>query len=200
MGKISKSLQKELQQRIAVCPNCIKNVTFKDTSLYDTLFYTESSYQPCRKCHSELQYINLTCLEQTAILEELERLNPHDADTIPKILAYDELKQNNPNEFQEQITPMIEKYYQSCYDSVDAIIEYKTDKNIPKCPTCGSANVKKISGGKRWCGRPSPFLTFYRILSPIVSTLPSCLSTRPLGSLWGRFLITCQICLTNIEF
>ena len=24
--------------------------------------------------------------------------------------------------------------------------------NIPKCPTCGSTNIKKISGTKRWLG------------------------------------------------
>lgn len=24
------------------------------------------------------------------------------------------------------------------------------DKNVPKCPTCGSTNIKKISAGSRW--------------------------------------------------
>lgn len=28
--------------------------------------------------------------------------------------------------------------------------EQKTNPNIPKCPTCGSTNVKKISSTKRW--------------------------------------------------
>lgn len=50
--------------------------------------------------------------------------------------AMKQLKDENPVEFQLKLT------------------EYKNqisnNTNVPKCPTCGSTDIKKISGGKRW--------------------------------------------------
>ena len=50
--------------------------------------------------------------------------------------AMKQLKDTNPIEFQIKLT------------------EYKNKINdnshTPKCPTCGSTDIKKISGGKRW--------------------------------------------------
>lgn len=51
----------------------------------------------------------------------------------------DKLKQENPIEFQLKYNQMIQPFIQSPQQS-----------NVPRCPTCGSTNIKKISGTKRW--------------------------------------------------
>lgn len=52
------------------------------------------------------------------------------------------LKQDNPIEFQLKMAQFKNQVQQQ--KSVTS------SSNKPKCPTCGSTNIKKISGTKRW--------------------------------------------------
>lgn len=52
------------------------------------------------------------------------------------IITFDKLKQDDIIEFNLKLSQL-------------KSLQPQTD-NIPKCPTCGSTNIKKISGGKRW--------------------------------------------------
>ena len=60
------------------------------------------------------------------------------------IKIIDNYKKNKPDKFQSEINrlgkPMSDK---------ERAIRFSND-NIPKCPTCGSTNVHKISATKRW--------------------------------------------------
>lgn len=47
---------------------------------------------------------------------------------------------NNTNESNEEYFNRINRH----------TINNSQNRNIPKCPTCGSTNIKKISGTKRW--------------------------------------------------
>lgn len=58
------------------------------------------------------------------------------------IKAMDQLKQDNPIEFQLKMAQFKNQVQQQ--KSV------ASSSNKPKCPTCGSTNIKKISGTKRW--------------------------------------------------
>lgn len=55
------------------------------------------------------------------------------------ILAMDELKQKDPIEFQLKMSQFKTQLQQQNSNTT-------TVSNTPKCPTCGSTNIKKISG------------------------------------------------------
>ena len=55
------------------------------------------------------------------------------------ILAMDELKQEDPIEFQLKMSQFKTQLQQQNSNTT-------TVSNTPKCPTCGSTNIKKISG------------------------------------------------------
>lgn len=59
------------------------------------------------------------------------------------ILAMDKLKSEDIIEFNIKMSQLKQSTPQPLPQTSE------TD-NIPKCPTCGSTNIKKISGGKRW--------------------------------------------------
>lgn len=64
------------------------------------------------------------------------------------ILAMDKLKQNDVIEFNLKLSQFRTQSPQQ--ESVQEPQPQST--NIPKCPTCGSTDIKKISGTKRWVG------------------------------------------------
>lgn len=59
------------------------------------------------------------------------------------MLAMDKLKAENIVEFNLKISQFKSNTQQSTSMS-------SQPSGIPKCPTCGSTDIKKISGGKRW--------------------------------------------------
>ena len=68
------------------------------------------------------------------------------------IHTMDSLKNKNKDKFDQKF-----KIYKEQFDNKNVkYIDIKTDiketktTNIPKCPTCGSTNIKKISGTKRF--------------------------------------------------
>lgn len=115
-------------------------------------FFTTFTYLDntiCPKCKSRLVGMNLTESEWN-ILNSISL----DQDFV---FALDKLKIDNPIEFTLKMsqfkqnaeaskqTEMIEKERQNSLSTLKA-----SQSNIPKCPTCGSTNIKKISGTKRW--------------------------------------------------
>ena len=97
---------------------------------------TISSFN-CPKCHNSIQELSLT-------IDEWEILKQVSTDSN-FILAMDKLKQDDVIEFNLKLTQFKSQPQQQ--ESAP-----QPTPNIPKCPTCGSTNVKKISGTKRWVG------------------------------------------------
>lgn len=65
------------------------------------------------------------------------------------LINMDILKDKNPTKYLEKLR----KYQKQIEDRQLKQTSYQSSSqsaNIPKCPTCGSTNIKKISGGKRW--------------------------------------------------
>ena len=62
------------------------------------------------------------------------------------IANMDALKDKNPTKYLEKLR----KYQQQIEEETPKKLQ--PQPNIPKCPICGSTNIKKISGTKRWVG------------------------------------------------
>lgn len=65
------------------------------------------------------------------------------------LINMDILKDKNPTKYLEKLR----KYQKQIEDRQLKQTSYQSSSqsaNIPKCPTCGSTNIKKISGSKRW--------------------------------------------------
>ena len=65
----------------------------------------------------------------------------------------DELQDKLKNEYvkdtiDEEYVNKIRDKQEEVRDSL--LITNETPKNVPKCPTCGSTKIQKISGTKRW--------------------------------------------------
>lgn len=87
----------------------------------------------CRHCGNDnIKELSLTQSEFSTILD-ISR----DPDYI---IAMSKLKEDNIIEFYDKLSQIKQNTQQNI------------DDNIPKCPTCGSTNIKKISATKRWVG------------------------------------------------
>lgn len=73
--------------------------------------------------------------------EDLKKLLNISSD-IDFLLAMDELKKKDIIEFNLKLSQM----------NTTAPQPQQSSSPQPKCPTCGSANIKKISATKRWVG------------------------------------------------
>lgn len=120
---------------VKVCPYCHKNN--KKTWIYTSGFDIDASKinrTKCVTCGRELVDTALT-VEEYSILENI----------TCEVSLFDsmiKLKQDNPIEFQLKMAQFKNQIQQQ--KSVTS------SSNKPKCPTCGSTNIKKISGAKRW--------------------------------------------------
>ncbi len=87
----------------------------------------------CHYCHSNnIKLMNITKEELLKILDISKDIN--------FILAMDQLKADNIIDFNIKLS-------QANTSSKPSI-----STSIPKCPTCKSTDIKKISGTKRWLG------------------------------------------------
>lgn len=139
-----------MSEKVIMCKYCLeheKDVT--DRLLYG--FNNWGSFDACPHCKSaDLQEANLTSTEFNALLKSIRANIPNgvpDApDTPDIILKYNQLKAENFQEFNEKMMKIRQQYDEK------PDISKQQPKFTPKCPTCGSPNIKKISGGKRWLG------------------------------------------------
>lgn len=156
-----------MSDKLKYCPNCLgnnvesKNVVIEPNNPavkligsnlmpmhYYTMyrgFFTTFTYLDntiCPKCKTKLIEMNLT-------EDEWNTLNAVSLEQ-DFIFAMDKLKQENIIEFTEKMSQFREVEKQWFHDKLEASTPKSSQSNVPKCPTCGSTNIKKISGTKRW--------------------------------------------------
>ena len=85
--------------------------------------------KPCERCGENLTELNLT-------VKEFVGLQKYGVNLVCEM---SKLKEENPIDFQIKFNELTKPKVVSSQPS-----------GVPKCPTCGSTNIKKISGGKRW--------------------------------------------------
>lgn len=154
-------------ETIKYCPDCLGNdLTSKDIEIsqtdpevelfgknrlpmqYYTIFkgfattYTKiGDNSLCPTCKKKMIEMNLTEDEWITLNKvSLEK---------DFIFAMDKLKQDDIIEF---TTKMSQFKGINKQDYSSKIETNKEPENTPKCPTCGSSNIKNISGTKRWFG------------------------------------------------
>ncbi len=94
-------------------------------------------FETCEDCGSKIFKSPLT-------VEEYAYIDCIAEDDREFLDAMIELKQKDIIEFKTKIAQFKAQ--------VDAEEERKRQANIPKCPTCGSTNIEKISAGKKMSG------------------------------------------------
>ena len=134
--------------KVRYCPNCFgeniedNTVCLPDGTInyysYPTVYRgfvaDEFRTNECPICGKPLVLMDIT-------IDEWLFLTAHSKD-IGFLLEMDKLKHNSIVDFTikvEQLKNSAKQYY-----------EQQRQQNIPKCPTCGSTNIKKISATKRW--------------------------------------------------
>ena len=103
---------------------------FVDFDGYEVAFNTT-----CPICNGEIQEIALT-------KDEFDFLRLNVTIDPEFMLAMNDLKKNDIIEFRMKISQI----------KATKEKEKQESSNIPKCPTCKSTKVRKISGTKRWLG------------------------------------------------
>lgn len=104
--------------------------------------YTYKDNSICPTCNQPLIEMNLT-------EEEWDILNYISLEQ-DFIFAMDKLKKDDIIEFTAKMAQFKEAKKQHFRDQAEgnSILQ----SNTPKCPTCSSTNIKKISGTRRWLG------------------------------------------------
>lgn len=123
-----------LEDKVSFCPECWKNeYLFKPGE--------NPKHDICDFCGAKLLHTDLTA-EEHYLIQHISK--DHDF-----MMAMIDLKKNDIIEYQTKIA----QYKQiakanGCYTSPTE----KARQNQPKCPTCGSTNIEKISIGKKAFG------------------------------------------------
>lgn len=127
--------------RVMYCPNCKKNNRTHNSSMYVTSAAYYSAYinkeeQTCQYCGCNLLPMNIDVFEFGTIV---------DISGDPSFIeAMDDLKQKDPIEFQLKMSQFKTQLQQQ------ESSKQTEEANQPHCPTCGSTDIQKISGTKRW--------------------------------------------------
>lgn len=136
--------------KVRYCPYCLGTNIIYDKALkpngnvehrnYPVIYkgFVADELRPneCLICGEPLIIMSLT-------ISDWAFLTAHSTD-IDFLLAMDKLKNDDIIEYTMKVSKLKE--------DAKAYYKQKSTPNIPKCPTCGSTDVKKISGGKRWMG------------------------------------------------
>lgn len=119
------------------CPYCHENnqKSWIYTSGYD-VDADKQNRTKCVVCGRNLINTALT-VDEYSILEGI-------TNEVSLFDAMDDLKQKDPIEFQLKMSQFKTQLQQQ--ESSNPTEE----DNIPHCPTCGSTDIQKISGAKRW--------------------------------------------------
>lgn len=115
------------------CPSCGKDYS---------KFKTQQSIMTCEFCGTEIESSDMLVSDFGELWEEeKKRLGidiPQNSEPIERLIIKTFLLDND--KFSEAL--FNERWHPEQYKSKSQPVE----KNIPKCPTCGSPNIKKISG------------------------------------------------------
>lgn len=124
-----------LNNKVSFCPKC-----FKCTYLFEPNENPEedAEYQNCEYCGAKMLHTKMTA-EEKFLIEHISE----DKDFFMAMLK---LREDDIIEYQTKISAFRDKAKQDgCYDK-------PKQSNQPKCPTCGSTNIEKISAGKKMSG------------------------------------------------
>ena len=122
------------------CPKCKKSNRLdmspqRRTPAAYLYAYVNREENECPYCHCNLLPMNIDVFEYNTIL---------DISGDPEFTqAMDNLKQKDPIEFQLKMSQFKTQLQQQESSKIE-------EDNQPHCPTCGSTNIQKISGTKRW--------------------------------------------------
>ena len=157
-----------MSNKLKYCKNCLGNdITSKELEVspkhplispkgrpylsqyYYTIYkgfvrtYTEvGDNSICPTCKQPLTEMNLT-EEEWFVLHAVSLEQDF-------VFAMDKLKKDDIIEFTTKMTQFNELHRQWYKNRLN--ISQSQQSNTPKCPTCGSTNIKKISGTRRWIG------------------------------------------------
>lgn len=120
-----------LNSKVSFCSKCFKCWGFEQ----DAKPEENPEYQNCKYCGAKIIHTKMTA-EEKFLIEHISE----DKDFFMAMLK---LREDDIIEYQTKISAFRDKARRDgCYDS-------PKQSNQPKCPTCGSANIHKISTGKR---------------------------------------------------
>lgn len=97
--------------------------------------------------HSKCPHCNGSTVEMSLTVEEWNVLKNISTDSS-FILEMDKLKQSDIVDFNLKLS----QFKANASLQQQPTFSPQPQSSIPKCPTCGSTNIKKISGTKRWVG------------------------------------------------
>ena len=125
--------------------------TFKDLRSKHDGTYVPLSREVCPECGELITPMSITMEEWIVIQKTTMDINV--------LLALDKLKKDDPIEFAIKMSQFKQTYEAAKQTEIAedeqkinlaTLRKKKKNANIPRCPTCGSTNIKKISGTKRW--------------------------------------------------
>ena len=139
---------------ICYCSNCANNqqVLYIDEGLHLIRrrmifcngfidFPNNYPYFPqCPYCGNNVYVLSLTT-EEWKILKQIST-------DVSFILEMDKLKQTNIVDFNLKLS----QFKANASVQQQPTFSPQPQSIVPRCPTCGSTNIKKISGTKRWVG------------------------------------------------
>lgn len=142
-------MQNEVSQYAESCPNCGFPITkfMKDNKLMDTSKmevcpkcahdeYSSPYYLKCDYCGSTMAQTDLTMDEWISVLMKKDAFS----------FVEDMANKYGNNQFSEE---MFNTRMGHNHSNSHTSEQKKEETNIPKCPTCGSTKIRKISGTKR---------------------------------------------------
>lgn len=140
---------------VYMCKDCLKNKQTKRK-----IFYTLNKPNPDNYKDSCLTCGSTNVTKMNLSNDETERLINFVLD-LDTILKMNELKNKDFNKFISEFHRFEKIQHKKDIDRQEVerkLAQNSTVKSIskpqytPKCPTCGSPNIKKISAAKRWIG------------------------------------------------
>lgn len=84
-------------------------------------------------------------LEDTIISKDDYKIIDSISDDVQFLEAMIDLKKKDPIEYQLKMSQ-----FKANLKQQEQVQESRAEENKPRCPTCGSTNIQKISGTKRW--------------------------------------------------
>lgn len=120
-----------LNSKVSFCSKCFKCWGFEQ----DAKPEENPEYQNCKYCGAKIIHTKMTA-EEKFLIEHISE----DKDFFMAMLK---LREDDIIEYQTKISAFRDKARRDgCYDS-------PKQSNQPKCPTCGSTNIRKIGTGER---------------------------------------------------
>lgn len=133
-----------MESKVIMCKYCIDNEVDVRNKLFHGFNNFDDSATTCPFCKSaDLEVLNLTATEYKALRKSIgvRENTPENAPEI--ILQYNQLKVDNFEEFNEKMMKIRQQYDEK------PDISKQQPTFTPKCPTCGSPNIKKIGTVER---------------------------------------------------